>query len=433
MADFEMLLPSMGEGFTDATITKWLVKEGDSVNEDTPIVEVATDKVDSEIPSPKQGVVQKLLYNEGDVVQIGAPILILITNAIGESLNKQVILTEVNEISTVATPDLKQESKITDNEVVKTSGKLFLSPLVRQIMKEQLITEDDIKNLKGSGLEGRITKTDIENFINIKSQIQKVVVVNDVKPQLIEEPIKSDVAISTGEVEVVEMDRMRKIIAEHMVRSVHTSPHVTSFIEADVTKIVEWRNKLKEEFQNKHGEKLTFMPVFIEATAMAIKDFPLINVSVDGTKILIKKNINIGIATALPSWNLIVPVIHNADQKNLIGLSKSVNDLANRARQNKLLPEEIKGGTFTITNLGSFGTFTGTPIINQPEAAILAIGTINKKPAVIETPAGDAIAIRQITMLSVTFDHRIVDGALAGAFLKRTAEYLENFDILRKF
>ncbi|MBI5539716.1 MAG: 2-oxo acid dehydrogenase subunit E2 [Bacteroidia bacterium] len=433
MADFEMLLPSMGEGFTDATITKWLVREGDSVNEDTPIVEVATDKVDSEIPSPKQGVVQKLLFNEGDVVQIGTPILILKTNVAGENLNKQVILTEVNEISTVATPDFKQENQITENEIVKTSGKAFLSPLVRQIMKEHLITENDIKNLKGSGLEGRITKTDIENFINIKSQIQKVVVVNDVKPQLIEEPIKSEVAISTGEVEVVEMDRMRKIIAEHMVRSVHTSPHVTSFIEADVTRIVEWRNKLKEEFQNKHGEKLTFMPVFIEATAMAIKDFPLINVSVDGTKILIKKNINIGIATALPSWNLIVPVIHNADQKNLIGLSKSVNDLANRARQNKLLPDEIKGGTFTITNLGSFGTYTGTPIINQPEAAILAIGTINKKPAVIETPAGDAIAIRQITMLSVTFDHRIVDGALAGAFLKRTAEYLENFDILRKF
>lgn len=433
MANFEMLLPSMGEGFTDATITKWLVKEGDSVNEDTPIVEVATDKVDSEIPSSKQGVVQKLLFNEGDVVQIGAPILILRTNVVGESLNEQIILSENKEISTVATPDLKQESNITDNEVVKTSGKLFLSPLVRQIMKEHLITENDIKNIKGSGLEGRITKTDIEDFINIKTQLLKVALVEEDKPIIKEEPRKPIISFSSGDVEIVEMDRMRKIIAEHMVRSVHTSPHVTSFIEADVTKIVEWRKKLKDEFQAKHGEKLTFMPVFIEAVAMAIKDYPLLNVSVDGTKILIKKSINIGIATALPSWNLIVPVIHNADQKNLIGLSKSVNDLANRARQNKLLPDEIKGGTFTITNLGSFGTYTGTPIINQPEAAILAIGAINKKPAVIETPAGDAIAIRHITMISVTYDHRIVDGALAGAFLKRTAEYLENFDILRKF
>jgi 2-oxoglutarate dehydrogenase E2 component (dihydrolipoamide succinyltransferase) len=433
MADFEMLLPSMGEGFTDATITKWLVKEGDTVIEDAPIVEVATDKVDSEIPSPKSGVIEKLLYNEGDVVQIGAPILIFKSNKSTDfsSINSSA----AKEISTVATPDIISENYLPNIEAERliTGSKTFLSPLVRQIMKEHLISENEIRNITGSGIEGRITKNDIENFINIKSTIQKSTEALEIKPQIKEQVKKPEISFTTGDVEVVEMDRMRKIIAEHMVRSVQTSPHVTSFIEVDVTRIVEWRTKLKDDFLNKHGEKLTFMPVFIEAAAMAIKDYPLINVSVEGTKILIKKNINIGIATALPSWNLIVPVIHNADQKNLIGLSKSVNDLANRARQNKLLPDEIKGGTFTITNLGSFGTYTGTPIINQPEAAILAIGTINKKPAVIETPAGDAIAIRQITMLSITFDHRIVDGALAGAFLKRIAEYLENFDILRKF
>ncbi len=429
MADSEMLLPSMGEGFTDATITKWLVKEGDTVTEDTPIVEVATDKVDSEIPSPKSGIIEKLLYNEGDIVQIGAPILIFKSHQTTEfsNINNSSV---TKEISTVATPNIISENHLSnkETETLKTGSKTFLSPLVRQIMKEHIISENDIRTITGSGIEGRITKNDIENFINIKSAET-----SKIKPQIIEQVKKTEVSFTTSDVEVVEMDRMRKIIAEHMVRSVQTSPHVTSFIEVDVTRIVEWRNKLKDEFLNKHGEKLTFMPVFIEASAMAIKDYPLINVSVEGTKILIKKNINIGIATSLPSWNLIVPVIHNADQKNLIGLSKSVNDLANRARQNKLLPDEIKGGTFTITNLGSFGTYSGTPIINQPEAAILAIGTINKKPAVIETSAGDAIAIRQITMLSITFDHRIVDGALAGAFLKRIAEYLENFDILRKF
>jgi len=416
----------MGEGVTDATITKWLVKQGDTVNEDTPLVEVATDKVDSEIPSPKKGVVEKLLFNEGDVVSIGANILILKTNDT-ESNEEVAEKPEIQKFSTVAISTYNNEQLIDNDNLKKSDSKIFLSPLVRQMMKEYIISDEEINNLTGSGIGGRITKIDIVNYINTKTEQKNINVISEIKPAIQQPTKQSENNLIQNDVEIIEMDRMRKIIADHMVNSVHTSPHVTSFIEVDVTKIVEWRNKHKDEFLKKHGEKLTYLPIFIEATANAIRDYPFVNVSVDGTRILLKKNINIGIATALPSWNLIVPVIKNADLMNLIGLTKTLNDLANRARQNKLLPDEIKGGTFTITNLGSFGTIAGTPIINQPEAAILALGAIRKKPAVIETPNGDAIAIRSMIIISLTFDHRIVDGALAGAFLKKLSEYLENF------
>lgn len=425
MSNFDIALPSMGEGITDATITKWLVKIGELVREDTPLAEFATDKVDSEIPSPKEGIVEKLLFNEGDVVPIGAAILVLKINNNEIEIDANIQL-QKQEFLTVAVPNNNFNEQFVENEEVKKT-KLFLSPLVRQMIKEYLISEDEIINIAGSGIGGKITKVDVENYLITKKEKTNQQISNEVI-KLKEEPKNKHYAdINTKDVEVIEMDRMRKIIAEHMVNSVQTSPHVTSFIEVDVTKIVEWRNKHKDEFLNKHGEKLTFMPIFIEAVANTIRDYPLVNVSVDGSKILIKKNINIGIATALPSWNLIVPVIKNADQMNLIGLTKTLNDLANRARQSKLLPEEIKGGTFTITNLGSFGTIAGTPIINQPEAAILALGAIRKKPAVIETPNGDAIAIRSIIVISLTFDHRVIDGALAGAFLKKLSEYLEKF------
>lgn len=426
MSEFKVILPSMGEGVTDATITKWLVKQGDAVNEDSPLVEVATDKVDSEIPSPKTGVVEKLLFNEGDVVPIGVSVLILKIN--DSEINSEIIEeSPIQKFSTVAILADNNEQTYVNDEIKKSESKMFLSPLVRQMMKEYLISEEEISNVTGSGISGRITKIDVENYINTKAKQKEIIVNNEIKVEKEEPVIQRTFTKSSGNFEVIEMDRMRKIIAGNMVNSVHTSPHVTSFIEVDVTRIVEWRNKHKEEFLKKHDEKLTFMPIFIEATASTIRDYPLVNVSVEGNNILVKKNINIGIATALPSWNLIVPVIKNADQMNLIGLTKSLNDLANRARQSKLLPEEIKGGTFTITNLGSFGTLAGTPIINQPEAAILALGEIRKKPAVVETINGDAIAIRSMIIISLTFDHRIIDGALAGAFLKKLSERIENY------
>lgn len=425
MSNYEISLPSMGEGITDATITKWLVKIGETVYEDTPLAEFATDKVDSEIPSPKEGIVEKFLFNEGDVVPIGAVILILKTNSNEIKIvnNEQF---QEQKFSTFALPNNNSEEQFIE-EKVKSNTKIFLSPLVRQMMKEYLITEVEISNIVGSGLNGKITKIDLENYINNKAKNNEIKLSQEAINKKTEQKKQIESNVYSSDVEIIEMDRMRKLIADHMINSVQTSPHVTSFIEVDVTKIVEWRNKHKDDFLNKHGEKLTFMPIFIEATANTIRDYPLVNVSVEGTSILVKKNINIGIATALPSWNLIVPVIKNADQMNLIGLTKSINDLANRARQSKLLPDEIKGGTFTITNLGSFGTIAGTPIINQPEAAILALGAIRKKPAVIETPNGDAIAIRSMIIISLTFDHRVIDGALAGAFLKKLSEYLEKF------
>ncbi|NOU60246.1 dihydrolipoamide acetyltransferase family protein [Marinifilum caeruleilacunae] len=440
MAKIEIMIPAMGEGITEATITQFLKKEGDFVEEEESIVEIATDKVDSEIPAPQNGKIAKLLFAEGDVAQVGDVVAILIPE--GEELNDE-------ELSTASPVQAKTEEKVIElpNEVVaieteakmtsKTENGSFISPLVRKIAQEENISLEELNQVQGSGENNRITKKDILQFIENKTSQAKVAepIVAPVSASPAPAPTSTPVSHQSynGEnVEIIEMDRMRKLIAQYMVQSKQVSPHVTSFIDVDVTGLVQWRNKVKNEFLQKEGQKLTFTPIFVEAVSMALKDYPMVNVSVDGDKIIRKKFINIGMATALPSGNLIVPVIKGADEKNLVGITKQVNDLADRARANKLQPDEIQGSTFTITNLGAFGSTTGTPIINQPEVAILAVGAIKKKPAVIETPQGDTIGIRNIMVLSLSYDHRVVDGALGGMFLKRVAEYLENFDTERK-
>lgn len=445
MAKVEILLPAMGEGIIEATITKWLVKEGDQVEEDQSLVEVATDKVDSEIPAPEDGTIEKLFFNENDIPKVGDVIAIINTG--GESSEPSEDKKETKEkeqdqkpvVEEIPGMDQISEEKpeTTENKVGSStpSGK-FLSPLVRKIAEKEDISATELDSIRGTSNSGRITKKDILNYLDTRSA-------TGIKQEILNKPSQQqsepqtqlnkpqpgkDQLYSGGEYEIIEMDRMRKLIADHMVQSKQISPHVTSFVETDVTNMVNWRNKHKKEILEKEDIKLTFTPIFIEATIKALKDFPMINVSVDGDKIIKKKNINIGMATALPNGNLIVPVIKNADKLNLLGLASSVNDLANRARDNKLKPDEIQGGTFTITNFGSFGNITGTPIINQPQAAILGIGSIEKKPAVIETEAGDAIAIRHKMILSVAYDHRVIDGALGGMFLKRISDYLEQFD-----
>ncbi|MEA2107331.1 MAG: dihydrolipoamide acetyltransferase family protein [Bacteroidota bacterium] len=438
MAKVEILLPAMGEGIIEATLTKWLVKEVDKIEEDQSIAEIATDKVDSEIPSPQDGVIEKLLFNE-DIPKVGDTIAILkvkgdndaeIETSKKQEPEKAIPQNEPKEeISTSSQPEQPLSSR--------TPKGRFLSPLVRNIAEKENITANELDQIRGSGNTGRITKDDIINYINTRSSggVQPIPEVSDAKQQKTSEPAKPQVSkdqlYGGGDYEIAQMDRMRKLIADHMVQSKQISPHVTSFVEADVTNMVKWREKNKAKFQERENTKLTFTPLFMEATVKAIKDFPNINVSVDDDKIILKKNINIGMATALPSGNLIVSVIKNADKLNLAGLASNVNDLANRARENKLKPEEIQGGTFTITNFGTFQNISGTPIINQPQAAILGIGSITKKPAVIETAEGDAIAIRHIMILSLAYDHRVIDGALGGMFLKRIADYLENFDIKR--
>lgn len=443
MAQTEILLPKMGESVAEATIIKWLVEEGQQVEADEPIVEIATDKVDSEVPAPEDGVIVKILVNEDDVVQVGQPIAIFgqegdsapapaAPAAEPASAPEPVPAAEVLE--TVAAP-------LATAEIGKNgpSGR-FYSPLVRSIAKEEGISMVELEAISGSGQEGRVTKKDILAYIdnrpangNGQAAAAPAPAAKPAAPAKATAPkaapaIKGPVVNAGPNDEIVEMDRMRKMIAEHMVMSKHVSPHVTSFVEADVTNIVNWRNKMKKEFQSKEGEKLTFTPIFVEAVAKAIKDFPGINVSVDGENIIYRKDINIGMAAALPSGNLIVPVIKNADRFNMVGLAKTVNDLAGRARENKLSPDEISGGTYTISNVGTFGNVMGTPIINQPQAAILALGAIRKKPAVIETPEGDMIGIRHMMFLSHSYDHRIVDGMLGGSFVRKVADYLEQFD-----
>ncbi len=451
MAKTEIPLPTMGEGVIEATITKWLVNVGDHVEEDDSLVEVATDKVDSEIPAPQAGIVKELLFNEGDVPKVGTTLLILETEGTQDAAENPLVLEEVKRLTLTGGTDEDKPEKETSVKEIKemnskvqvkgtsTSGK-FLSPLVRNIAAAEHIPASELENLQGTGKNGRITKNDLLAYIeDRKTQKEEIKetpkpVEVEVSPSPKQEPVvvEKKIVAESGD-EIIEMDRIRKLIANHMVASKKTSPHVTSFIEADVTNMVLWRSRIKEDFFQKENQKITFTPLFIEATAKAIRDFPMVNVSVDGDHIIKKKKINIGMATALPSGNLIVPVIKNADERNLIGLVKSVNDLANRARENKLTPDEISGGTLTITNFGTFQNLTGTPIINQPEVAILGVGAIVKKPAVIETEAGDAIAIRHIMILSLSYDHRVVDGALGGMFLKRVAEYLENFDLNRGF
>ncbi len=438
MPNTEMIMPKMGESVAEATIIKWLKKEGDTVEADESVLEIATDKVDSEVPAPASGKILKLLFKEGETVQVGKVICLIGSEA--EAGNKQ----ETVITPAVTTSAIKQEDKSISQPVVARSSApviqsdRFYSPLVRNIAQKEGIPQTELDSIPGTGKEGRVTKNDIIAYLPNRGKTaapkveveQKTVTIQQQQPVVSAPVQKPAVSINAGD-EIIEMDRMRKLIAEHMVMSKHTSPHVTSYVEADVTNIVMWRNKWKDQFEKREGEKLTFTPIFIEAVAKAIKDFPMVNVSVNGTQIIVRKNINIGMATALPSGNLIVPVIKNADRMNLYGLTKSVNDLASRARNNKLVPDEIQGGTYTLTNVGTFGNVMGTPIINQPQVAILAVGAIRKKPAVIETEFGDTLGIRHMMFLSHAYDHRVVDGALGGSFVRKVADYLEQFDINR--
>lgn len=422
MRRMELIMPKMGESIMEATILRWLKKEGDYVEADETLLEIATDKVDSEVPSPASGTVSKLFFNENDTVEIGKVIAWIETEP-GDPSEQPTQAMEQPE-SNGKQQNLKEPEKVLTAEVIATeefSGR-FYSPLVKNIAKQENISFAELESIEGSGQHGRVTKKDILAYIDNKSTVAAPPV---------EQPVVARAASSDGRVEIIEMDRMRRLIADHMVHSKHTSAHVTSFVEADVTNIVQWREKNKTAFESKFGEKITFTPIFIEAIIKAIVDFPLINSSVEGNNILVKKDINIGMAAALPSGNLIVPVIKNADHLSLVGLTKVVNDFANRARSNKLKADEIQGGTFTLTNVGTFGNVMGTPIINQPQVAILATGAIRKKPAVVETEYGDVIAIRQLMFLSLSYDHRIVDGYLGGSFLRRIADYLEGFDVKR--
>lgn len=430
MARINIVLPAMGEGVIEATIIKWLVSEGTVVKEEDPLVEVATDKVDSEVPSPSSGKIVSILGKEGSVPKVGEVIAILESDKDYKLAESEKVDKEVERVR--KTIDALKKEQVDEATALKemksrTSSGKYLSPLVRTIVAREGVSYSELDNIYGTGMDGRITKDDIIRLIESKKQTTEREKNKATKAEL-EAPEKViDEIITPMEDEVIEMDRVRKLIAEHMVMSKRTSPHVTSFIDADVTKIYNWRNSIKDRFFASEGQKLTFTPIFIDVAARALHEYPMINISVDGTKIIKKKNINIGMATALDDGNLIVPVIKNANEKSLAGLARAVNDLAERARKSKLKPDEITGGTFTITNFGTFNNLAGTPIINQPQTAILGTGAIRKMPAVIETPDGDMIAIRQIMILSLSYDHRVIDGALAGKFLKRVKEILENY------
>ena len=431
MAELKVELPKMGESVAEATITTWLKSVGDKIEEDEPIVEIATDKVDSEVPSPCSGILKEALFSEGDVVQVGSIFAVIETdqNVGTEIEDDKVELSEMEVESEILKP---LEKEVSEQIIVANTSDRFYSPLVKSIAKKEKINQDELDQITGSGANGRVTKKDMLNYLDNKTNQTPISPIKQKKPKPQTPTVISTIStVQNGEGEIIEMDRMRKMIADHMVHSVHTAPHVTSFVEADVTNLVLWRNKYKKEFENREGEKLTFTPIFIEAVAKALRDFPMVNSSIDGDKIIVKSNINIGMATALPSGNLIVPVINHADQLNLVGLAKKVNDLALRARNNQLKPDEISGGTYTISNVGTFGNVMGTPIINQPQSAILALGAIRKKPAVIESPTGDMIGIRHMMFLSHSYDHRNVDGALGGQFVRKVADYLENFNVER--
>lgn len=435
MAKFELKLPKMGESVAEATVTNWLKKVGDTIAMDEAVLEIATDKVDSEVPSEVSGTLVEILFNVDDVVQVGQTIAII----------------ETEGGAVAAVPEVKADVPVAVTEVAKTvevaieavasadfsSSDKFYSPLVKNIAKEEGISLAELEAILGSGKDGRVTKEDVLNYIkNRGNQPSPKSTVASEQNQIIQQPVAQTppsgagghpVSVNGGD-EIVEMDRMRKLISGYMVASVQTSAHVQSFIEVDVTNIVKWRDRVKNTFEKREGEKLTFTPIFMEAVAKALKDFPGMNISVDGEFIIKRKNINLGMAAALPNGNLIVPVIKNADQLNLVGMAKAVNDLGNRAKAGKLKPDDTQGGTYTVTNVGTFGSVFGTPIINQPQVGILALGAIRKVPAVIETPEGDFIGIRQKMFLSHSYDHRVVDGALGGSFVKRVAEYLEAFD-----
>lgn len=429
MAKFELKLPKMGESVAEATITNWLKEVGDTIEADEAVLEIATDKVDSEVPSEVDGILVEKLFEADDVVQVGQTIAIIeikdgegIAETAIEETEKpaeEVMVDEADEIVASAKKSIQSSPEF------YADSTRFYSPLVKNIAKKEGISLEELESLEGSGKDGRVTKNDILDYVETRSAEPKQQAASAARPD-VKKPA-APISVN-GEDEIIEMSRMGKMIAHHMVESNLTSAHVQSFIEVDVTNIWNWRNKHKNEFEKREGEKLTFTPIFMEAVARAIKDFPMVNIAVDGDKIIKRKNINLGMAAALPDGNLIVPVIKNADRLNLVGMAKAVNDLANRAKTNKLKPDDIQGGTYTVTNVGTFGSIMGTPIINQPQVAILALGAIRKVPAVIETPEGDFIGIRHKMFLSHSYDHRVVNGALGGQFVQRVAQYLEAFD-----
>lgn len=453
MAEFKVIMPKLGESIQEATITKWFIKEGDTVSEDDLLLEVATDKVDSEIPSPVEGKILKILFPENTLLPVGE-VIALIQMADDEAEETESAPasatsgTAVEESAEEMTDPVSAEGTVVTTAGLRALSNRFYSPLVRKIAEEEKVTLQELESISGTGSGGRVQKRDIMDYLSSRGAVgatrqsvaQPEKEETAVTAQRAEAPAaiqvpgpgKPKVQVSVGaDDQIIEMDRVRKLIADHMVMSKQVSPHVTSVVEADVTALVLWRNKVKDQFLAKYGEKLTFMPAFIEATARALAEFPMVNASVDENRIILRKHINIGIAVAKPDGNLIVPVIRNAEEKNLVGITKSLNGLADAARKNKLSPDDIQGGSFSITNFGSFRNLIGTPIINQPQVAILATGSIEKKPAVIELPEGDVIAIRHKMFLSLSYDHRIVDGALGGAFLRRIADILEEFDINR--
>ena len=462
MAIYKLVLPKMGESVSEATLTKWVKQVGDQIEEDEAVVELATDKVDSDVPSPVSGILKERLFEENQVVQVGEVIALIEID--GPETEESEIKTEspesdlqtetpseshpsIEDMVEDSTEDKIEETQIPGIDQIENkpsfnenhqeihSGIRFYSPLVRNIAQQEGISQQELDSIPGTGGEGRVTKQDVLNYLekNKGIQVPKPSAPSESEPtKQVSERVESApvqvVKSNNGDSEIIEMDRMRRLIADHMVQSVKTSPHVFSVVEADVTNLVNWRNKVKDAYKKSEGENITFTPLFIEAIAKAIKDFPMVNVSVDGYNIIRKKNINIGMAAALPTGNLIVPVIKNVDQLSLTGISRSVNDLANRSRANKLKPDDTQGGTFTFTNIGAFGNIFGMPIINQPQAAILAVGTIKKKPAVLETEYGDVIAVRHMMYISMSYDHRVIDGALGGQFIRRVADYLENWD-----
>ena len=438
MAKFELKMPKLGESITEATITKWLKNVGDTIELDEAILEIATDKVDSEIPSPVEGILKEQLFNEGDVVEVEAVIAIIDTGGEGAEEEKTEEKQQEDKPQAATkeeTPKAGEKEEKHQGEVLKSrdSSGRFYSPLVRTIAKEENISFEELESIPGSGNNNRLTRQDVMDYLKKRKTGETKPAAAAQKAQAsasapaAQKPKAPAIAVGDSD-QVIEMSRMRKLIAEHMVMSEDTSVHITLFAEADMTNIVNWRNKQKGILEKREGEKLTFTPIFIEAIAKALRDYPMVNISTEGDKIIVRKNVNIGMAAATPDGNLIVPVIRNADHKSLLGLTKEVNDLANRARASQLKPDEIQGGTFTLTNFGTFGAIGGTPIINQPQVAILGVGIIQKKPVVIETPQGDSIGIRHMMMLSLSCDHRVVDGALGSMFLKRVAEYLEKFD-----
>lgn len=451
MAEKPILVPKMGESISEATVIRWLKNVGDHVAKDEPLVEIATDKVDNEIPSTEEGILTKQLFQDGDVVKVGEPIAFI--DAEGASASAANSTTPVAESTASIVPEMVAEAvnvlenqvqaavEQTINPITKGSGSRFYSPLVMNIASQEGISFNELEKIPGTGLEGRVTKSDVLTYLNNRSNVA----IQTQAPVVTAAPVSTQVQAAPSAVpatnnqlpvaksldngdEIIQMDRVRKLIADHMVMSMQTSPHVTSFVEADVTNLVKWRDKVKDSFKKREGQNITFTPIFLWAISKAIKDFPMINVSVDGDKIIKKKSINLGMAVAQKNGNLIVPVIKNADSMNLLGLTRAVNELAIRARDNKLSPDEIQGGTYTVTNVGSFGNVFGTPVINQPQVAIMAVGAIRKKPAVLETEQGDVIAIRHMMYLSHSYDHRVVDGALGGMFVRKVADYLEQWD-----